>query len=284
VKRSLAERAGRWIPAPEMWSPMVRALSSVPPMLSIVIPAHDEEAELPHTLEALRRALHEAGIPATGHEIIVVDDSSTDGTARVAIEGGATVVPALVRQIAAARNVGAGVANGDLLLFVDADTRVTAATVRGAVAALAQGAVGGGAEVRWEPPVPWWGTLYLWIFMQVWRRLGHAAGCFLFCRRADFEAVGGFDERYYASEEIWLSKALRERGQFVILPDPVLTSGRKIRLNSALGMLFTAIRLLVRGPRGWQGREGLGLWYEGGREARPPAPLRTGRRPPTMPP
>ena len=79
-------------------------------------------------------------------------------------------------------------------------------------------------------------------------------------------AVGGFDETFYASEEIWLSKALRERGRFVIVRHPVLTSGRKLRMNSALSMLATALVLLLKGPRSWQRRDGLDLWYDGRRE------------------
>lgn len=234
-------------------------------VLSVVIPAHNEEFELPRTLAALRLALRELEVP---WEIVVVDDASSDSTGRIAAEAGAVVVPVEVRQIAGARNAGAGAATGDLLLFIDADTRVTAPVVRAALDAMQGGAVGGGAGVDWEPPVPWWGRVYLWIFMLIWRRLGHAAGCFLFARRLDFDAVGGFDERFYASEEIWLSKSLRERGRFVILPEVVLTSPRKIRMSSALAMFWTSFRLLLRGPRGWQRREGLELWYDGRREGR----------------
>lgn len=243
------------------------AVTASRPRLSVVIPAHNEQFELPRTLAALRTALREAG-PMLGMpwEIVVVDDASTDSTARIAAEAGAVVVPVEVRQIAAARNAGARAATGDLLLFIDADTRVHAGAILAAVGALRSGAVGGGAGVDWEPPVPMWGRVYLWLFMLVWRRLGHAAGCFFFARRADFEAVGGFDERFYASEEVWLSKALRERGRFVILPDVVLTSPRKVRMSSALAMFWTSFRLLLRGPRGWQRREGLELWYDGRRE------------------
>ena len=232
-------------------------------MLSVIIPAHNEERELPATLEALTSALREVGVE---HELIVVDDASTDATATIAAAAGARVERVSVRHIAAARNAGARVAVGDRLLFVDADTLVPTASLRSALAALDDGAVGGGAEVRWAPPVPLHGHLYLWTFNLVWRRLGHAAGCFIFCTRSAFEAVGGFDESYYASEEVWLSKALRERGRFVIVRDPVRTSARKVRMNSALGMFWTAMRLLVGGPTAWQRREGLELWYDGRRE------------------
>ncbi|HMN95751.1 MAG TPA: glycosyltransferase [Phycisphaerales bacterium] len=235
------------------------------PVLSVVIPAHNEAFELPRTLATLGDALRALDEPS---EIVVVDDASDDGTARLAVEAGASVVPVDVRQIAAARNLGAASAAGEFLLFVDADTRVDAPILREAVAALRSGAVGGGALVSWEPPVPWWGRVYLWLFMLVWRRLGHAAGCFFFVRRADFDAVGGFDERFYASEEVWLSKALRARGRFVILGRRVLTSPRKVRMSTAAGLFLTSLRILLRGPRGWQRREGLELWYDGRREGR----------------
>jgi glycosyltransferase involved in cell wall biosynthesis len=232
-------------------------------LLSIVIPAHNEERELPATLEAIRGALASVGVRA---EVIVVDDSSTDRTAEIAAAAGTRVVKSIARQIAATRNVGAAAALGMWLLFVDADTRVTPAALKGAVDALRSGAVGGGCDVAIEPPVPLWGRVYLWMFMLVWRRLGHAAGCFVFAVAEDFRAVGGFDEKFFASEEIWLSKALKERGRFLVLRTPVFTSGRKMRLLGGIRVLIDGTVLILRGPKAWQKREGLEMWYGDVRE------------------
>src|SRR6185436_3965835 len=54
-----------------------------------------------------------------------------------------------------------------------------------------------------------------------------APGCFIFAERTAFERAGGFDERYFASEEIHLSRALKRLGPFVLLREPVVTSARK---------------------------------------------------------
>jgi glycosyltransferase involved in cell wall biosynthesis len=100
------------------------------PVISIIIPAHNEEALLGATLEALRAAI--AGVDEP-HEIVVVDDCSTDHTAEIARAHGARVVRADVHQIAAARNAGARAAAGEIFIFVDADTIVAAPILRAAV-------------------------------------------------------------------------------------------------------------------------------------------------------
>ena len=58
-------------------------------MLSFIIPAHNEEFELARTLGAIRSAVSDVNQP---YEIIVVDDASTDATAEIASEAGATRV------------------------------------------------------------------------------------------------------------------------------------------------------------------------------------------------
>src|SRR5439155_26146228 len=84
---------------------------------SLVIPAFTEEAYLPATLASVQRA--EAGI-----EIIVVDNDSSDRTADVAASYGATIVREHEHNVARVRNAGASAANGDVVVFLDADTLV----------------------------------------------------------------------------------------------------------------------------------------------------------------
>ena len=232
-------------------------------MISFIVPAYNEERLLGATLLALHAAARSLDEP---YELVVADDASTDRTAEVAEGSGARIVQIARRQIAAARNAGARAALGDRLVFVDADTIVDEVVVRAAVQALQEGAVGGGAAVRFDGRVPRWANLLLPPVVWAFRVIGIAAGCFLFCRRSAFEAVGGFDETLYGAEEIAMSRALKRRGRFVVLRQSVATSGRKLRTYSALEILRMTARLAVRGPSALRSREGLELWYEERRE------------------
>jgi len=79
-------------------------------MLSFVVPAHNEEASVAAVVGAIATAATKV---CAAHEIIVVDDASTDATAARAAAAGARVVPVAFRQIAATRNAGARAAAGE---------------------------------------------------------------------------------------------------------------------------------------------------------------------------
>lgn len=231
-------------------------------MLSLIIPAHNEEALLGDTLRILRASATALGLP---FEMIVVDDASTDRTAAVGRARGAVVVTTDRRHIAACRNVGAEAAKGDILIFVDADTHVPATTLRAAIEAIENGAVGGGARIRADVGTPFW-LAKLLVFTVAFMRLTRwAAGCFIFVRRDAFATVGGFDERYFATEEIVLSRALKKIGRMVIVSEPVITSGRKGRLYGPGHLVALLWRVLRGGRAALQQREGLDLWYDGRR-------------------
>ncbi len=231
-------------------------------MISFIIPAYNEESLLARTLEAIHNAARGVRVD---YEVIVADDASTDRTAGIARQRGARVIEVNKRQIAAARNAGAREARGDVFIFVDADTIVPQAALTAALAALHEGAVGGGCSVRLDGRVSLAGRLMLPALNRLFRILKYAGGCFIFCRREAFEQAGGFDERYFAGEEIWLSRALKRQGRFVVSREKVTTSGRKLRQNSTGRILWTMFRLVLRGPKAAQRREGLELWYDGRR-------------------
>jgi glycosyltransferase involved in cell wall biosynthesis len=232
-------------------------------VVSFIIPAYNEERLLGATLDALHAAARAVGEP---YELIVVDDASTDLTAVVARRHGAVLVSVAHRQIAATRNSGARAASGELLIFVDADTLVNEAVVRAAVQAMRDGAAGGGAGVRFDGVVPMFARLLLPVFVRLFRAVGWAAGCFLFCKRDAFVAVGGFDETFYGAEELVISRALKRQGRFVILRDAVTTSGRKLRTHSAREMLAVMARFALHGLKSVRQREGMDLWYAERRE------------------
>jgi glycosyltransferase involved in cell wall biosynthesis len=232
-------------------------------MLSFIIPAYNEEAVIARTVQAVHEAARAAG---GDYEIIVVDDASTDRTAELAAQHGARVVSVNKRQIAATRNAGARAAKGDVFFFIDADTLVPGATITAALDALKNGAVAGGAQVRFDGKVSFLTRALLRVFMEAFSVLRLAPGCFMYCTRQAFDGAGGFDERFFASEEVWFSKALKLQGKFVMVRQPVITSGRKIRDHGTPRLLLKMAMFALRGPGRLQKREGLDLWYDGRRE------------------
>lgn len=240
------------------------------PLYSIIIPAFNEEAFLPSTLAFVKTAM--AAVPEPG-ELIVVDNNSTDETARVATARGARVVFEPVNQISRARNAGAAVAAGRFFVFLDADTRIEPVHLRLAIGHLGSDVCGGGACVRFDEPVGWPARLAIAGWNALSRGAGLAAGSFFYCRADAFEAAGGFSRAVYAGEELWLSLRLKKWGRknarrFRILREPVATSGRKVRWFSPLQLVFTAA-IMVLFPPAARFKSLCFLWYR-----RPPRRLK----------
>jgi glycosyltransferase involved in cell wall biosynthesis len=232
-------------------------------LISFIIPAHNEQAVLDATLTQLIASANEVKCE---YEIIVVDDASTDLTGEIAQTHGAKLVRVEYRQIAATRNAGARHANGNILIFIDADTLVGPATLAAAMTALDSGVTAGGATVHFDADVGLLGRLFVGSWNTVSRIMGYAAGCFIFTRHDAFITIGGFDEQYFASEEIWLSRSLKRVGRLVILPEHVITSARKVRMHSPWRWIPMVFKLILMGPRSWRSRDHLWMWYDGKRE------------------
>lgn len=239
--------------------------------ISVVVPAYNEEKLLGACLESVAAAFAAISDPGQAHEVIVCDNNSTDATPRIAAAGGAKVVFEPVNQISRARNAGAAGASGEWLLFIDADSRLEAATLQQLLLAIGGGRVcGGGARVQLDDLPDLFGRLTVRGWNLVSRTFGLAAGSFLFCRADAFRETGGFSAALYAAEEIDLSRKLKRWGRkkglgFVILTGPHVSSGRKLRLYKKTEFLRVLLLLVFKPWRALRDPGILKYLYDGRR-------------------
>ncbi len=168
-------------------------------LLSIVVPAFNEELYLPETLSSIQRAGVEC---RCGFELIVVDNASTDRTAEVAKEYGATVVREDVHNVGRVRNVGARAAQGDVLVFIDADTVVSLQFLDKVADVMSDPAcIGGTPDIVHRVR-----SRLLRAYLRAWRwigvKLGMTQGAAQFCRRSAFGILNGYDESQFMGEDV----------------------------------------------------------------------------------
>ena len=182
------------------------------PRISLVIPAYNEAELLPRLLDSVDVARDRCPHGAESVEVIVADNASTDDTAALARERGCRVVRVEERRIASVRNGGAAAATGDILCFIDADSEIHPDTFNAIEDSLVTGRVVAGATgVRMER----WslGIAVTWaLFMpMVW--LTRMDTGVVFCRKEDFVAIDGYDERRFFAEDVQFLWDLRRVGR-----------------------------------------------------------------------
>lgn len=181
------------------------------PRYSLIIPAYNEARFLPRLLDSLDRARTAYG-DRDAIEVIIADNLSTDRTAEIAATRGCRVVSVEKRVIGAVRNAGARAARGEILAFVDADSQVHPTTFTEIDRALATGRVVAGATgARLERISLGLAVTYLALIPIVWLS-GFDTGV-VFCRKADFDAIGGYDESRLFAEDVMFLVALRRLGK-----------------------------------------------------------------------
>ncbi len=184
----------------------------MPPRLSLVIPAYNESALLPRLLDTIDVARERFAGGADAIEVIVADNGSTDDTAAIASARGCRVAPVTKRMIGAVRNGGASLATAPILCFVDADMQIHPDTFNAIETALADPRIIGGASrvtmERWSPGIAY---AYASLAPLAWAT-GFDSGV-VFCRRADFESIGGYDEDRHFAEDVDFLARLRRLGR-----------------------------------------------------------------------
>jgi glycosyltransferase involved in cell wall biosynthesis len=234
-------------------------------LISVLIPAYNEQELIGRTIDSIHESF--AAISWNSYEIVVCDNNSTDRTAEIALARGAIVVSEPHNQIAKARNTAARNAAGEWLVFLDADTLLNPDVLRLAIENLESGKVcGGGSIMAFDGDIGRICGLMCRHWNWLSRTFKLAAGAFIFCLREGFSGAGGFNEKYYVSEEIWFSKRLSRWGKkrtmkFVILSGhPVITSARKVIWYGQWRVLLQFLLFLA--PGAIHTRRVAGQWYK----------------------
>jgi glycosyltransferase involved in cell wall biosynthesis len=238
------------------------------PTLSVIVPAWNEEKTIGRAISSLQRAAKLYAQQRGGiAEIIVVDNNSSDHTAEVAREHGATVVFEPINNIGKARNAGARAARGHYLAFCDADNEVTENLLVLIHDHLEDPKIAGGGT--WIEPAH--RNLKINFFYLVWGiyvRLSRVGVGMLHCRKADFESFGGFDETIYAAEDVQLAYDLkkigRQRGQkFRLIKNGwIITSTRKIDQTPLHVMIGKLLGFAFGLQKKIRSKEYCEHWYE----------------------
>ena len=205
-------------------------------MISVIIPTLNEAARLPGLLAGL-------AAETEPHEVIVVDGGSRDRTASLAREADVRLIqtePGRGLQLAR----GAAVAQGDVLLFLHADSRFPVGGLTALRRALAEkpSCPGGNFRLLFDGDSPfsrWLTGFYAWI---------RARGLYygdsgIFVRRAAYETIGGM-RPIALMEDYDFTRRLEKLGPTCCIEEPPLvTSSRRFEGRSALGIVWGWLEL-----------------------------------------
>lgn len=182
--------------------------------LSIIIPAHNEEDCIDATLKSI------AGQNYSNFEIIVVCDNCSDNTEFIAPQYARTV-NIKKGSVAAARNAGAKISRGSVLVFNDADTTIIGNNYFNEInKAIKEGYVSGSPKLKSETNHPI-GIISVWIFnyYSKFQNYFHGNG---FVRKDIFINTGGYNENLTAGEDTDLAERLKSMGKFKYLSNTLL--------------------------------------------------------------
>ena len=187
------------------------------PYVSVIIPALNEEDRI---ASAIISAQHASA------EIIVVDGGSQDKTIKTAAALGAKVLTS-PKGRAVQQNCGAKQANGDILLFLHADTLLPDAYVETIFEALLDKKTVMGAfqfKTSKNTPLMGWFETITNIRSKLFQRPYGDQGLFL--RKETFDCVGGFPQTPLA-EDLMLVRQLAKSGNITTVNAEVITSARR---------------------------------------------------------
>jgi glycosyltransferase involved in cell wall biosynthesis len=220
------------------------------PSVSVVIPVCNGESTLAECLACVYRSTYET------FEVVVVDDGSTDGTREIAARFPLRLVQTEGRVgPAAARNLGAQAAEGDILFFIDADVMLRPDSIDRLVGRLAEGDVDAvcgvqAAEMRYRDIISQYKNLWMrWTYLRLKGEVPLFYTTAAAIRRALFWQAGGFDSGYRSpslEDTAFGQKLARLRIRVGIQPDLEVEHAKRYSLASLLRTDFRRAVALSR--------------------------------------
>ncbi|MDB6126006.1 MAG: hypothetical protein JWQ71_4999 [Pedosphaera sp.] len=208
--------------------------------ISIIIPAHNEEDYIGLTLETLNRQNY------PHFETIVVANGCTDRTAAVALNHCSRLVVLSNKSLGVARNLGAKLAKGDLLLFLDADTLLEPGGLETMVNKFTRDYAAG--TLKGQPDSKRFShKVIYWVKNFVHHSgLHHGSSGAILCWKKDFVETRGFDEGLQVRENSDLINRLRRFGKYRYIGETsAITSMRRYEHGGTKRILFMWFRLWV---------------------------------------
>lgn len=199
----------------------------VAPEVSIIIPAHNEEKYIEATLESIKLQNF------LDYEVIVVANGCTDKTEELVKKhvlnesGKLRCLSLLNANVSVARNAGALNAQGKMLLFLDADTKLSPNSLQTIKENFtADHSV---ATTKVLPDLPELKYKLALGFKNFYNSTNLYQGCSgaLICRKEDFQSVGGYNPDLIVKEHRKLTIKLKQKGKYTCLDTAVITSMRR---------------------------------------------------------
>jgi glycosyltransferase involved in cell wall biosynthesis len=212
------------------------------PSISVIIPANNEEETIEKTINSVQREIYSGNV-----EIIVACNNCTDTTEERAKAKGARVEVSEKSGMGFGKNLGGKAAENELLLFLDADTRL----IPGSLAAIGRAAlrfkdieiIGTMKALLDEPKIIERITFFFVNIIQYLRKLPTPSGA-IFITKTLYDKINGFDESIPqgTSSEISL-KSVKNGGKWVFLWDAfAITSPRRFRKVGFFKQLFSWVK------------------------------------------
>ncbi len=240
-----------------------------PPLLSVVIPARDEERHLPRLLHSLKASIAFARSLLAedfSYEVVVVDNRSADSTPEIARMEGCMVVSCDAKNLSVIRNRGIQATSGQIIVTIDADSLFKEKTLHNIIVIMrAKKAIGGGCLIYPERYSPGIIVTFMFVYAVLWTyRIN--VGCFFF-KRETFEQIGGFNEELVSAEDIDFGRRLRRHGlrhglsYAHLWKNGIITSCRKFDRFGDWYFLFRP-GLVIKLLKGTSQAQANQVWYD----------------------